>query len=210
MKEVTQALAFIASKHRHTGLDPVNQPFIHHPVLVLNELVQANITDTATLVAGVLHDILQKSDTTIDEIENLFGLDVAQLVTELYYDPNLQGDELQLLLLDRQVDLSDQAQQIVIADLIANINDICDEGTSKDNHELRVAFANALLAETPEPHDELTAKFKQLIADVCVQNNINQEQSYWARMSESDRQELIERLSKEVTELEEELGDDAV
>lgn len=55
------------------------EPYISHPVAVSYILLQLGM-DTDTICAGLLHDVVEDTDHTLDEIRRLFGLDVALLV----------------------------------------------------------------------------------------------------------------------------------
>ena len=54
-------------------------PYFSHPVEVAGILTQYRL-DTASIVTGLLHDTVEDTVATIDEIENLFGDEVARLV----------------------------------------------------------------------------------------------------------------------------------
>lgn len=76
--ELTSAIEFATEKHkgqkRRSG-----EAYITHPLAVTAVLVEWGM-DIDTLIAGVLHDTVEDTDTTLDEIESLFGRDVAFLV----------------------------------------------------------------------------------------------------------------------------------
>lgn len=206
MKQLTQALAFIAEQHQNTGTDQTGRPYITHPIQVLNELVQADITDESVLIAGLLHDIRLYTSTTQAQITSLFGSEVGDLVAELYYDPSTSKPELQIQLLNRQVDLSDEAQQIVLADLIANTSDdYYDENGTELIHRARGAFARAIVDETPEPHQALHQRFKDVMTDFCTRNDFNSDESFWGFIDEDDRIQHIFKLDLEMAELRGEL-----
>lgn len=208
MKDITRALAFIAEQHENTGTDQTGRPYITHPIQVLNELVQADITDHTTLIAGLLHDIRLYTGTTEAQITSLFGPEVGKLVDEIYYDRFIGGTELQIRLLDRQVDLSDEAQQIVLADLIANIRDEFYDSYGSDlTQRARGAFSRLMLSETPEPHPKLAEHFREVMAEFCDRNDFNPDESYWGFIDEDTRRVCFERLEREVAELQAEFGE---
>lgn len=72
------AIDFAAKKHegqkRKSG-----EPYITHPLAVAGILAEWGM-DIDTVVAGVLHDTVEDTDATLDELESLFGRDVAFLV----------------------------------------------------------------------------------------------------------------------------------
>lgn len=76
--ELISAVDFAIQKHagqkRMSG-----EPFITHPLAVAAILVEWGL-DIDTILAGVLHDTVEDTDTTLEMIESLFGRDVAFLV----------------------------------------------------------------------------------------------------------------------------------
>jgi len=72
--------AFLFAKKLHEGQFRVSEePYIIHPVEVVKILVGLHM-DANTLIAGFLHDILEDTDTTPEQIEEKFGADVLNLV----------------------------------------------------------------------------------------------------------------------------------
>jgi guanosine-3',5'-bis(diphosphate) 3'-pyrophosphohydrolase len=63
-----------AGQHRRTG-----DPYITHPVAVADVLTEFRL-DAATMQAALLHDVVEDTEGTLDEIRKLFGEDVALLV----------------------------------------------------------------------------------------------------------------------------------
>ncbi|MEI6843009.1 MAG: HD domain-containing protein [bacterium] len=51
------------------------------------------VNDPDILIAGLLHDTLEDTDTTYDEIENIFGKNVAQMVEEVSHPKNYNAEE---------------------------------------------------------------------------------------------------------------------
>lgn len=76
--ELEHAIDFATKKHtgqkRKSGED-----YIIHPLATANTLIEWGM-DIDTVLAGVLHDTVEDTDATLEEIENLFGRDVAFLV----------------------------------------------------------------------------------------------------------------------------------
>src|SRR3989344_4794295 len=76
--ELEHAIDF-ASKHHEGQKRKSGEPYIIHPLSVAEILVEWGM-DIDTVLAGVLHDTVEDTDATLQEIENLFGRDVAFLV----------------------------------------------------------------------------------------------------------------------------------
>lgn len=73
-------LAIDFAEHAHEGQKRKSgEPYIIHPLAVAGILVEWAM-DIDTVLAGVLHDTVEDTDATIEEIESLFGRDVAFLV----------------------------------------------------------------------------------------------------------------------------------
>src|SRR5688572_10082407 len=86
-----EAIQFAAHKHRdQRRKDTEASPYINHPIAVANMLAGVGgVTDIVTLVAAVLHDTIEDTDTTPEELEAAFGSEVRELVAEVTDDKNL-------------------------------------------------------------------------------------------------------------------------
>lgn len=78
-QELKAAYDFSAAAHegqkRQTG-----EPYFIHPCAVVNVLVDLGFDDISTLVAAFLHDVLEDTQVTADELEQKFGKEVLELV----------------------------------------------------------------------------------------------------------------------------------
>jgi GTP pyrophosphokinase len=78
---IQNALAFAQQAHQHQ-FRKSGEPYIVHPVLVAS--IVANITgDEAMVIAALLHDVVEDTHITIEEIARDYGTDVAHLVEGL-------------------------------------------------------------------------------------------------------------------------------
>ena len=70
-----KALAFAAHKHRdQRRKDAEASPYINHPIALADVLVnEAGVTDVDVLCAALLHDTIEDTKTTPDELEREFG-----------------------------------------------------------------------------------------------------------------------------------------
>ncbi|MBP5091315.1 MAG: bifunctional (p)ppGpp synthetase/guanosine-3',5'-bis(diphosphate) 3'-pyrophosphohydrolase [Bacilli bacterium] len=80
-KMVERAYLFAAEKHKDQKRKS-GEPYIQHPLEVAYILAQLQ-GGPATIAAGFLHDVVEDTDTTIEDIKNLFGEDVAKIVDSL-------------------------------------------------------------------------------------------------------------------------------
>ena len=129
MAETTQllrALVYAARKHtkqRRKGNREI--PYINHPIEVAALVATVGgCDDVAVLQAAILHDTIEDTDATPEEIEREFGADVKSLVLEMTDDMSLPSPQRKLVQIDRAAGLSHRAKLIKIADKIANVGDI--------------------------------------------------------------------------------------
>ena len=72
--------AYIFSAQQHEGQMRLSgEPYLSHPLEVASVLADMQL-DEATVVSGLLHDTIEDTDTTVDEVEDLFGVEVADIV----------------------------------------------------------------------------------------------------------------------------------
>ena len=80
-KNIEDAYSFILSKHEGQ-LRKSGEPYYHHLIEVA--YILANLqAGPATIIAGLLHDVVEDTDVKIEEIEERWGSDVAKLVDAL-------------------------------------------------------------------------------------------------------------------------------
>jgi len=121
-----KAIAFAADKHRRQRRkDAEASPYINHPIAVATVLAaEGDVSDEATLLAAVLHDTVEDTQTTFVELEEHFGAEVASLVRELTDDKSLEKGERKRLQVEHARESSIGAKQVKIADKICNVRDI--------------------------------------------------------------------------------------
>ena len=124
--KILQALVFAAHKHRdHRRKDPDHSPYINHLIEVADLLYQVGGTrDTDLLVAAVLHDSIEDTHTSPEEIRDAFGQAVLDLVLEVTDDKSLPKAERKRLQVEHAPNRSLPAKQLKLADKICNVRDI--------------------------------------------------------------------------------------
>jgi guanosine-3',5'-bis(diphosphate) 3'-pyrophosphohydrolase len=144
------AARFAADRHRPQRRKDVDAtPYINHPLTVAGILVDAGIEDVEVLMAALLHDTVEDTETTLQEIADRFGDRVAKLVAEVTDDKTLPKAERKRLEIATAASKSPGARLIKQADKIANLRDIVEHPPQWD--------ADRLLA------------YRQFAADVIVQ-----------------------------------------
>ena len=102
-------------------------PYINHPIALVSILtVEASINDRDTLCAALLHDTIEDTKTSAEELVEAFGGPVASLVQEVTDDKQLQKAERKLRQIEHAAHLSPKARSVKLADKIANLRDVAD------------------------------------------------------------------------------------
>lgn len=92
---------------------------------VANILTQeGDVHDPVVIVAAILHDTVEDTDTTIEEIEREFGPEVRLVVSEVTDDKTLPKEERKRLQIEHSSHISHEAKQVKLADKIYNLRDL--------------------------------------------------------------------------------------
>ena len=120
------ALEFAAHKHRdQRRKDAQASPYINHPIALAHMLVaEGGVTDTKTLVVAILHDTVEDTDTTCEEIRARFGKLVADVVQEVTDEKSLPKARRKQLQIDHAPHLSKRAALVKLVDKTANLRDM--------------------------------------------------------------------------------------
>ncbi|HTS20588.1 MAG TPA: HD domain-containing protein [Casimicrobiaceae bacterium] len=123
---LVDALAFAAYKHRRQRRkDPEASPYINHPIALAHALCdEAGITSAGILAAAVLHDTIEDTETTYEELRGRFGKAVAEVVREVSDDKSLPKAERKRLQIEHAARLSRRARLVKLADKTCNLRDI--------------------------------------------------------------------------------------
>lgn len=122
------ALDFAAKKHvTQKRKGEAQEPYINHLADVTRLLAEATGGKDITLVlGGLLHDTIEDTDTTHDELVAAFSREVANLVAEVSDDKLLAKEERKRLQIEKAPKKSERAKMLKIADKISNLHSIND------------------------------------------------------------------------------------
>ena len=123
---ILKALRFSAEKHNdQRRKDSRSSPYINHPIQVAETLwTVGEVRDVTLLVAAILHDTVEDTATTPDEIRENFGEDVLALVLEVTDDKSLPKQVRKQLQVEHAPHKSRDAKFLKLADNISNVRDI--------------------------------------------------------------------------------------
>ena len=121
-----KAVRFAADKHMdQRRKDSKAAPYINHPIQVAETLwAVAEVREINLLVAAILHDTLEDTVTTPEEIRAEFGEDVLALVLEVTDDKSLPKPVRKQLQVETAPHKTQSAKLLKLADKICNVSDI--------------------------------------------------------------------------------------
>lgn len=141
LKELIDAVYFASYKHKdQRRKDKVNTPYINHPIHVASLLTEAGVTDPVTIISALLHDTVEDTKTSFEEIEARFGLEVASVVREVTDDKSLPKVERKQLQIEHAKIASVKAKLVKIADKYSNLHDILENPPSFWSKEERDGY----------------------------------------------------------------------
>lgn len=123
---IMRALTFAAAKHRDQRRKDVEaSPYINHPIALAAILAdEAGITDPAVIGAALLHDTVEDTETTAEELAQHFGPEIASIVMEVTDDKSLPKSERKQRQIEHAKSISSKAKLVKLADKISNLRDI--------------------------------------------------------------------------------------
>jgi GTP diphosphokinase / guanosine-3',5'-bis(diphosphate) 3'-diphosphatase len=123
---IVEALAFAAAKHRdQRRKDREASPYINHPIALMRVLsIDAGVSDPVVLAAALLHDTVEDTQTSPEELEARFGREIRDLVMEVTDDKSLPKAERKRLQVQRASGASKRARLVKLADKICNLRDM--------------------------------------------------------------------------------------
>lgn len=127
------AIEYAAIKHRNQYRKGTDTPYIVHPMEVL-QILAINGCSPEVQIAGVLHDTVEDTDATLDDIEMLFGSEIAALVKSDTEDKSLPWLRRKEIAIEGIKSHSIAAKQLLCADKLSNIKSIY--------HDLRIVGVN--------------------------------------------------------------------
>jgi guanosine-3',5'-bis(diphosphate) 3'-pyrophosphohydrolase len=164
-----KAVAFAAEKHKNQRRKDANaSPYINHPISLANVLAnEGGIANEDVLIAAILHDTIEDTETTESELRIEFGNSVAEIVLEVTDDKSLSKAERKLKQIEHAPNVSMDAKLVKLADKICNLRDILNSPPSDWSVERRQEYfkwAEAVVQGLRGSNVELEKIFDELMA----------------------------------------------
>lgn len=124
--QLLRAAEFAARKHSdQRRKDAQASPYINHPLALADVLAnEAGVTDVEVLCAALLHDTLEDTETSAEELRATFGAKIAEIVLEVTDDKSLPKQARKDLQVAHAAQLSSRAKLVKLADKICNLRDL--------------------------------------------------------------------------------------
>jgi guanosine-3',5'-bis(diphosphate) 3'-pyrophosphohydrolase len=167
---VFKALLFAARKHRDQRRKDVEaSPYINHPIALADLLCnEAGETDVTVLCSALLHDTVEDTDTTPEELELEFGPEIRDIVLEVTDDKRLPKLERKRQQVEHAKEASRSARLVKLADKTCNLRDLASsppENWSKERIDAYYHWAKEVVDRIRGTHETLERLFDQAYAN---------------------------------------------
>lgn len=126
------AIIFATRKHINQKRKGNGLPYIVHPMEVMHILTSLGC-DTDVIIAGILHDTLEDTDATPEEIEKMFGKKVLDIVQSESEDKSKTWKERKQTTIDNLKNESEAECLVCLADKLSNIRSMVNDKMTNDN-----------------------------------------------------------------------------
>ena len=166
--KILKAINFAAFKHRDQKRKDSNEtPYINHPINVAYLITEVGqVYDSDVLCGAILHDTIEDTDTTFDELVGEFGLTIATIVQGVTDDKSLPKQVRKLKQIEKAKTLPKAESTIKIADKISNIKDIYTnppKDWDDDRKEGYILWAKSVIKNLPDPNKGLLDLFNKTV-----------------------------------------------
>jgi guanosine-3',5'-bis(diphosphate) 3'-pyrophosphohydrolase len=167
LQAILAAAGYAAEKHSNQKRKgAAREPYINHLIEVAGLVADAlTEPDANVVIAALLHDTVEDTNTTPAELTERFGADVASLVGELTDDKSLPQAVRKQLQVEHAPRLSVRAQTIKLADKISNVRSILTSPPADWSLERRqeyFAWSTRVVSALSAPNPALKREFEKI------------------------------------------------
>lgn len=164
---IIKAAHFAADKHRDQRRKDVHAtPYINHPLALAQILTdEGGVSDPVVIAGALLHDTVEDTQTTFEELEAAFSREVADVVREVTDDKQLKKHERKQAQIDHASSISPRAKLVKLADKIANCRDVLSHPPHDwelDRRREYFEWATKVVNALGDVHPVLQAKFRDV------------------------------------------------
>ena len=165
---ILKAANFSAQKHStQRRKDKDASPYINHPISVALAIAQiGGVDDPEILAAALLHDTLEDTETTPEELEAEFGKKVCDYVLDVTDDKTLPKHERKRRQIEHAKKISKGAALIKLGDKISNVTDVTNNPPADwdiNRRKQYLDWAEKVIENCPKVNDRMENKFQEII-----------------------------------------------
>ncbi len=191
MSKLGEAIAYAAVQHvNQVRKNTAKDPYIVHPIEVMNILRECGVTDIDTLCGAVLHDTVEDTGSKPEDIEKLFGPEVRRIVMGCSDDKSLDKVKRKQLQIEHAEHISNQAKLVKLADKLSNIKNLLTDPPSKWNKDEIIGYVRwgfTVCNKLYGQNEALDKRMQQVFADFGV-NSVSEEElnTYYGLICDSE------------------------
>ena len=176
---VLGAKKFAQEKHKNQKRKDGVTSFTDHLEGVVNRLKNLGVTDKEVLCAAWLHDIIENTDVTFDQINERFGREIAVIVLSLTKDQNIPKKDREIQYITQLKEASFQTKIIKLCDISANLKDLSNAPISKTQKNKQIKKILHYLRIIKNDISENKSKYPKIqeiidgINIICIKFNQN-------------------------------------
>jgi guanosine-3',5'-bis(diphosphate) 3'-pyrophosphohydrolase len=129
--------------------------------------VEGGVTDVNAICGAILHDTIEDTETTAEELTVNFGETISKIVQEVTDDKNIDKDVRKRLQIDHAAHASHEAKLVKLADKISNLRDIVNSPPAKWSLERKQEYfdwAKKVVDQIRSASDKLSLAFDEIYA----------------------------------------------
>jgi guanosine-3',5'-bis(diphosphate) 3'-pyrophosphohydrolase len=167
--QILAAALFAAEKHQgQVRKDRYQTPYIIHPLGVANQLIEhARVRDVAIIQSALLHDTVEDTNTSLEELKEQFGERVAQYVSEVTDDKSIPRSEQKQLQIVHASEKSEGAALIKLSDKLYNVRDVATNPPPSWDQERRdeyVRWSAEVVNSLSHQDPKLKSQFEKVVS----------------------------------------------
>lgn len=173
---ILSGVVFAAEKHQfQTRKNAEKTPYVGHPIGVADSIISiGQVTDKNILVAALLHDTVEDTETSFDEISQKFGDKVAGYVREVTDDKSLSTRARKKMQIIHAFHKTKGAAIIKLSDKLYNLNNLLQDPPpdwKRERIDQYFQWAQAVIENLPSSNESLKEEIHRVIAE------------YWAKQA---------------------------
>lgn len=174
---ISKAKCYATTKHNGQFRKFTHEQYINHPLRVAQNVLRYSDDNNLTemIVAAILHDTVEDTDATPEEIASLFGSGVERLVNELTSKPGITKEEKPSYLATKMSKMSNCALTIKLADRLDNVSDL---KNASENFRVRyqketITIISSLMSENSRKFTKSQELLMKKISDCVIIDTVS-------------------------------------